>query len=296
MASATLLAAWFAACKIATAQPFSGAEPTVERITNDGNLKQHPAWSPDGKLLVCTIYLKGKVGLVERSAGDAEWKHVTPLDENPEYEAAWSPDGTRIVFVQDSLSGTDGQLRLHVMNADGSGPKQLVAPANRPSQDEHPAWSPDGKTIAFTTTRDGNQEICLCDANGSNLRRITTSPGPDSHPTWSPDGQRIAFCSVRFGNMEICAMNADGSQVQRLTDHPALDYAPKWSPDGRHIAFTSTRDGNYEVYLVRPDGSSLTNLTRHSGLDKDPAWTPDGRWVTFLSNRDGRFDLYRIGI
>ncbi len=287
---------WLACGQDAASAARPAQDSTVQRLTTDGNLKQHPAWSPDGKLLVCTIYLKGKVGLVQRSLDVAEWKHVTPLDDNPEYEPVWSPDGGRIVFVQDSLSGTDGQLRLYVMNADGSEAKQLVAPANRPNQDEHPAWSPDGKTIAFTTTRAGNQEIYLCDADGSNLRRITTSPGADSHPTWSPDGKQLAFCSVRFGNMEICAMGADGSDVRRLTDHPALDYAPKWSPDGRHIAFTTTRDGDYEVYLVRPDGSGLVNLTRHAGLDKDPAWAPDGRWVTFVSNREGRFDLYRIGI
>ena len=268
----------------------------LQRLTTDGNFKEHPAWSPDGSLIAFTVYLKGKVGLVAMAPGAAEWKHITPLDENPEREPAWSPDGKRILFVHDSLSGTDGQLELHLMNADGSDSKRLVTPAKRPAQDEHPAWSPDGKTIAFTTTRDGNQEIYLCDADGGNLRRITTHKAIDSHPTWSPDGRQIAFCSARFGNMEICVMNADGSDVRRLTDHPALDYAPKWSPDGQHIAFTSTRDRNYEVYLIRPDGTGLRNLTQHPDLDKDPAWTPDSSRVTFVSNRGGRFDLYSIEI
>ena len=280
----------------------------LHRLTTDGNQKQHPAWSPDGKLLAFTVYLKGKVGVVQMSAGAAggapgdatsglaEWKHITPLDENPEYEPSWSPDGKRIVFVHVSLSGTDGQLEIHAMNADGSDSKRIVDPAKRPAQDEHPAWSPDGKQIAFTTTRDGNQEIYLCDADGSNLRRITSHPSIDSHPTWSSDGKKIAFTSSRFGNMEICVMNADGSDIRRLTDHPAMDYQPKWSPDGKWIAFTSTRDGNYEIYIIRPDGMGLRNLTQDPALDKDPAWTPDSSHVTFVSNRDGRQDLYSIGL
>lgn len=280
---------------------------TIDRLTTDGNFKQHPAWSPDGKLVAFAIYLKGKVGLVAMTVGGSapepakagtpnEWKHITPLDESPEYEPAWSPDGKRIVFVHDSLSGTDGQLEIHAMNADGSESKRIVTPAKRPAQDEHPAWSPDGKTIAFTTTRDGNQEIYLCDADGSNLRRITTHTGIDSHPSWSPDGRQIAFCSQRFGNLEICVMNADGSDVRRLTDNPAVDYAPKWSPDAKQLAFTSTRDGNHEVYLVRPDGTGLRNLTQHPGLDKDPAWSPDSAHVLFVSNREGRFDLYSMPV
>jgi TolB protein len=247
-------------------------------------------------LLAFTIYLKGKVGVVQLTPGDKEWKHITTFDDNPEYEPSWSLDGKRIVFVHVALQGTDGQLEIHSMNADGSDSKRIVTPAKRPAQDEHPAWSPDGKTIAFTTTRDANQEIYLCDADGGNMRRITSHPGIDSHPTWSPDGKQIAFTSSRFGNMEICVMNADGSEIRRLTDHPAMDYQPKWSPDGKQIAFTSTRDGNYEICVIRPDGTGLKNLTQHEAVDKDPAWTPDGSHVTFVSNRDGKFDLYNCSV
>src|SRR3990172_2241048 len=119
----------------------------AQRLTRDGNFKQHPAWSPDGKLLAFTVYLKGKVGLVQLASGSTEWKHITPLDDNPEYEPSWSPDGKQIVFVSDSLQGTDGQLQIHRINAYGSESKRIVEPAKRPAQDEHPAWSPDAKTI-----------------------------------------------------------------------------------------------------------------------------------------------------
>jgi len=277
-------------------QSTTTAHSAPHRLTTDGLQKQHPAWSPDGKLLAFTIYVKGKVGIVQMAPQDANWKHVTPLDDDPEYEPEWSRDGKKLVYVHVSLSGTDGQLEIHTMNADGTDSKRIVAPAKRPAQDEHPSWSPDGQTIAFTTTRDGNQEIYLCDSDGGNLRRITSHPGIDSHPTWSPDGTQIAFCTSRFGNMEIALMNADGSGIRRLTDNPAMDYQPKWSPNGKWIAFTSTRDGNYEIYLIRPDGTGLRNISESHALDKDPAWTPDSSHVTFVSNRDGKFDLYSVAI
>jgi TolB protein len=266
------------------------------KLTDDGLQKQHPAWSSDGKSFAFTAYQKGKVGIVQRTIEDATWKHITTLDDNPEYEPEWTRDGKRIVFVHVALSGTDGQLEIHAMNADASDPKRIVAPAKRPAQDEHLSWSPDGKTIAFTSTRDGNQEIYLCDSDGGNLRRITSHPAIDSHPTWSPDGVQLAFCTARFGNMEIALMNADGTAIRRLTEHPAMDYQPKWSPDGKWIAFTTTRDSNYEIYLLKPDGTGLHNLSGNSGLDKDPAWTPDSSQVTFVSDREGKFDLYTTAI
>jgi TolB protein len=266
--------------------------PKIERLTSDGRYKQHPAWSPDGKLLAFTVFSEGRVGLATIVPGSAEWKPLRIESEFPNFEPAWSPDGARIAFVHDALSGTDGQLQIHLMKPDASDAKVLISPANRPAQDEHPAWSPDGKFLAFTTTRDGNQEIYLWSAADNRLTRLTNDRGSDSHPSFSPDGKKIAFSSSRFGNIEICAMNTDGSQVRRLTDHPALDYAPKWSPADHRIAFTSTRDGNYEIYLIGADGTGLRNVTQDPGLDKDPAWTPDGQRLTFLSNRDGRFDFY----
>lgn len=265
--------------------------PKVERLTSDGHFKQHPAWSPDGRQLLFTMHSKGQVGLAVAAGGG--WKSLRFDNDGPNFEPAWSPDGTRLVYVHDVLQGTDGQLQIHVMKANGSEPACFIEPAKRPAQDEHPAWSPDGKTIAFTTTRDGNQEIYLASVADRKLRRLTTDPGSDSHPSWSPDGKRLAFCSSRFGNVEICVMHADGADVRRLSHHAALDYAPKWSPDGNLIAFTSTRDGNYEIYVIRPDGAGLRNVSGHPSLDKDVAWQPNGQ-LTFLSNRAGRFDFYSL--
>ena len=133
------------------------------------------------------------------------------------------------------------------MNPDGTGVTQLTS---RSAHNGSPAWSPDGSQIAFTSDRDGNEEIYVMNANGTGATRLTNHSADDWSPAWSPDGRRIAFVSDRDGNWNIHVMNADGHGIVRLTDHFAADWSPAWSPDGRQIAFTSDRDGNSEIYVL----------------------------------------------
>jgi len=96
--------------------------------------------------------------------------------------------------------------------------------------DDSPSWSPDGRKITFRTLRDGNFEIYMMDADGSNPIRLTDDPASDGLPAWSPDGTKIAFQSDRDGNFEIYVMDADGSRPVNLTKDPARDAAPAWKP------------------------------------------------------------------
>ena len=170
------------------------------------------------------------------------------------------------------------------------------APATRLTDngaaDELPAWSPDGRRIAFDSNRDGNREVYVMNADGSGVTRLTDNGAADEFPAWSPDGRRIAFESNRDGNPEVYVMNADGSGVTRLTDNGARDWYPAWSPDGRRIAFDSDRDGNWEIYVMNADGSGLTRLTYKGAADFSPAWSPDGRRIAFTSERDGNWEIY----
>ncbi len=268
------------------------AEPAVVRLTHDGGFKQHLAWSPDGKRLLLTRIHEGKMGLWVMNADGSYLKPLlTPEPGTPHFDGSWSPDGKRVAFVLDILQGTDGKLQINTANADGSDSKVLIP---HKAFEESPRWSPDGKTIAWVSTRDGNQEIYTIDAEKglASLKRLTSEIAFDNNPSWSPDGSQIAFTSTRSGNYEIHVMNRDGSQVRRLTNHPAMDYWPAWSPDGQWIAFTSNRDGNYEIYVCKPDGSGLRNLTRHPAQDNYAAWSPDSKRLAFISNRDGGHDVY----
>jgi len=148
--------------------------------------------------------------------------------------------------------------------------------------------------IAFYSYRDGNYDIYVMNADGSNQTRLTSDPAIDKNPTsWSPDGSMIAFCSERDGNSEIYTMNADGSNQTRLTYDPDDDLDPSsWSPDGTMIAFCSMRDGDSEVYIMNADGSNQTNLTNNSASDINPSWNPDGSRIAFNSTRDDYSEIY----
>ncbi len=142
--------------------------------------------------------------------------------------------------------------------------------------------------IAFVSTRDGNPEIYVMDADGNNQIRLTNHPEEDSSPSWSPDGARIAFVSNRNGgNYQIYVMDTNGKNMRRLTDG-AYDWRPAWSLDGQWIAFHSKRDEERaKIYLVTPDGSNLRKLAGDIlSWDMEAAWSPDSQRIAFVSSRE----------
>lgn len=166
-------------------------------------------------------------------------------------------------------------------------------------QDTHPAWSPDGRWLAYISNREGvvtgheiNFEIYVLDPETRLERRLTRNDAFESDIAWSPDGSRLAFKSYRDGNDEIYLVDADGSNPINLTRDPASDGAPAFTPDGSRIVFTSDRDGNRELYSMRVDGGDLRRLTDHPAADGSPDISPDGRRVAFVSNRDGNDEIY----
>ena len=266
------------------------------RLTRDGQPKRRPDWSPDGRTLAYARHEPDdahlRVYLVEPSAGaDPAPRRVTARTE-PEFDATFAPDGRRLLMVQVRYAGTQGNLELAAVGADGSNPVTLFADTARVVHHEWPAWSPDGRRFAFTATRDGNQEVYTAAADGTDVVRLTQHPGLDAHPCWSPDGSAIAFATDRWSGLELASIQPDGTGLVRLTRSPGLDDYPAYSPDGRRLAFVSNRDGQFEVYLADAAGSNPVNLSRHPLPDTMPRWTHDGRGVTFVSSRDGGQDLY----
>jgi Tol biopolymer transport system component/serine/threonine protein kinase len=201
---------------------------------------------------------------------------------------------SRIAFVSDR-DGPDpighlGNHEVYIMNPDGTDPKRVT---ENEALDDHPAFSPDGARIAFSSQREGGVDIYLVDPDGGETTRLTnlTATGPGAlWPAWSPDGTKLAFQT--FVKPDIFTINADGTGLVNLTNHPAVDIRPAWSPDGRTIAFVSNRDGNNEIYLMNRDGTNPVRLTHDPGPDGAPAWSPDGRKIAFVSGRDGHPQIY----
>jgi TolB protein len=184
----------------------------------------------------------------------------------------------------------EGQYDIYLMHPDGSNQVNLT---NHPANDTSPAWSPDGRRIAFVSTRSGNnEEIHLMNRDGTGIVRLTSSPGRDGWPTWSPDGTQIAFQSDRSGDFQIYVMNADGSGQRPITDDPTRARWPDWSPDGTRITFTSRRVGfTTKIFVMNADGSNLRVLSDPNGPydDRYSTWSPDGR-ITFVSDQPAPSD------
>jgi TolB protein len=272
----------------------TGAVPargqSFERITNDGQFKQRPAWSPDGRWVVFTRHSQDAFFLYARNVEQGTERRVTKRDA-PECDAVFSPDGTELVFAMDKASPNQGDMDVCRVSWEGETLTVVAASDGKLSHEESPTWSPDGQRIAYTSTAEGNQELYVIHKDGQERRRLTTHPGIDAHPSWSPDGTRIAFATDRWGDLEIAVVAVESGQVQRITHSPGLDDYPAWSPDGLALAFTSNRDGNLEIYRCNAAGEELRNVSGHPGIDNFPGWQPGGR-LSFISNRDGGFDIY----
>jgi len=137
-----------------------------------------------------------------------------------------------------------------------------------------PAWSPDARSIAYTSYRRGYPDVFIALLYQGLQEEPTKGVGQNFLPVWSPDGTKICFTSNRDGNSELYVMNRDGSGVRRITNNPAIDVTPTWSPTGTQIAFTSDRAGTPQIYIVGADGLNLRRLTTNESYADRPTWSP----------------------
>ena len=239
------------------------------------------------------------------------------------------PSGDRILYATTRRSGEAcppkpdrshgyvwalDDFDIWTARADGSGSAPLFA---SPAYDAEATLSPDGRTVVFTSARDGDLEIYTMDADGKNVKRLTNTPGYDGGPFFSDDGKRIVYRADHPDKpedlqsyrdnlarglyapraLEIRVMDADGRNDRAVTSNGAANFAPYFLPGGgglpggRDIIFSSNMDDpkrrEFDLYLVRDDGTGLTRVTRAPDFDGFPMLTRDGKRIVWASNRNG---------
>jgi Tol biopolymer transport system component len=244
-----------------------------------------------------------------------EQTNLTNTPELNEWGPAWSPDGTRIAYVE----GDTFSNRILVMNADGSAQTPVVP---IPSYQFGPTWSADGTQLAFTREVPGEIitiqfDIFAVNVDGTNETNLTHSDSDEIDAAWSPDGTKIAFAGVRPETMsggepgaqwEIVTINPDGSGEQILTagvpgtprgDSLEEDRAPAWSPDSAMLVYmTQSVDPccpPWQLEKVNRDGNGIVLLSDNPAVDDMfPAFSPDGTLIIFVSDRDGDLAFYTM--
>ncbi len=202
------------------------------------------------------------------------------LTNSPEVDTlpAWSPDGSRLVFVTIGEDGSSGDIRL--MNADGNG---LTTLAGGPSNEDMPAWSPDGQRIAFLSDRTGKNEIYIVRPDGTDLQQLTdTTAVPMGFLDWSPDGTRIAALFYEGDQCNLYIVSAGGSGLNRLTENP-MDYAvTHWSADSHSISVVSMNGGAVNISVM--DVYSLQKRVVGSlpAGASEIYWSPDGSKIAYV--------------
>jgi Tol biopolymer transport system component len=166
--------------------------------------------------------------------------------------------------------------------------------------DAEGAYSPDGKLIAFCSTRDGDPDLYVMNADGTDARQLTDAPGYDGGPFISPDGQWVVFRSDRkqAEMLQIYVVGIDGQNETALTDTVGVNWAPYWHPTAPYLIWTAadhsdpTVRPNYDLWLMkyqveegRIQPGSLWRITDHGSADVLPVFSPDGKKLMWTSNR-----------
>ena len=298
----------------------------TRQVTHDFVRAGEGYFSPDGKQIIFQAEEKDsgnpfyQIFLMDLETG--RYRRVSP-GVGKTTCSYFRPDGKKIIFAsshldpdakkhyaaeyqqreEDRRTGKrrrykwdfDPHMDIFEANPDGTGLKRLT---DTKGYDAEGSYSPDSKQIVFCSERDGNRELHIMDADGSNVRKLTNAPGCyNGGPFFSPEGRRVIFRSDRKKDdqLQLYVINADGTGERALTDDLSwVQWGPYWYKDGKHIVYAGADHSNpavrpnYDVYWMNIDTGKKVRLTYFAGADLLPVFSPDGKRIMWTSTRDSQ--------
>jgi len=268
---------------------WTSSAPEIAEIDESGTVRSRDFGSarlvasmPWGTADTARVFVQGEIAVASTREGSphlyyldreqpGDLRRVTD-DPASEYDAAFSPDGTRIAFVSNRM----GNIDLYLSDAAGG---NVVALTSGPAREGAPAWTPDGRQIVYESDAGRALQLWIMNADGTNQRQLTSGDGPNIRPAVSPDGQTIAFTSARDKNFEIYLVNLDGTNPRNFTSSPDNETMPAWVGDSA-IAFVREERQrrsmvqrvislNFQrvVTVLSPEGLAVTDFAIAPGGD-----------------------------
>jgi|HigsolmetaAR202D_1030399.scaffolds.fasta_scaffold10271_4 Periplasmic component of the Tol biopolymer transport system len=205
---------------------------------------------------------------------------------------AVSLDGSMLAFT--TYARGNPSIMIHLTSTN----RRLPFYNQQASMNATPSFTPDGKTILFSSTLSGIAQIYAANIDGSGLRKLSSVRAIEVEPKVNPkNGVDVVFVSGRSGPQQIYKMNLDGADVVRLTTGEGEASNPAWHPNGQHIAFAWTRGfepGNWNIFVMDVTTRETVQLTHGRGRNENPSWSPDGRHIVFSSNRSGSTQIWTM--
>jgi len=238
----------------------------LTQITRDNSISIGPNWSPDGRQLYYTSYLKGFPDIYAIELASGGRRRVTSFP-GLNTGAAVSPNGRELALILSK----DGNPELYVMNVGGGGLTRLTN--TRRAGESSPSWSPDGSRIVYVSDQAGQPQLYMIARSGGEPRRLTSRGSQNVAPDWGRNNL-IAYASLFGGRWNICVLDPDSLQVKQITNGDADYEDPSWAPNGRHIAAGRSIRYQSRIYLLDSMGDAPIALTDSPGDWYSPAWIP----------------------
>ena len=250
----------------------------------------NPAWTADGREIVCSAGPPWIGGMLWRvSVSDSEKPVLLASLGKTSYQPTVSRQGNRLVYQVWTWNS-------HIWRAEVSGgtkPLAAVKLIASTRQEYNPQYSPDGSRVAFSSDRTGNQEIWVCNGDGSNPVQLTSLETSSGTPRWFPDGRRLVFDSQKEGQAEIYVIDTETRVPLRLTSDPSDDVTPSVSHDGKWIYFASRRTGRWEVWRLPAEGGQAVQVTHEGGAI--PFESLDGKKV-YYQKKLAASDVWQVPV